>query len=470
MALDYGSARTGVAVSDPTGTLARPLGVVEGAAHRRGARRARAARARGRGRAGRRRAAADAARQARRAGGRDRALRRRAPSRRRRPRRAVRRALHDRPRAADGRRPRPRTRSRRRISFPAGSSGGARRPADTSAPVAAAVLVRRLVAVVAIVLVLGAVAAALVARGSSRASPPTTTIRQLRQFRILFPEGFTRAKMAARVSAVAKIAEHESHRKVKLSGDAYLAATRRPRMIPGFGREKLPLEGFLFPDTYDFDRKSTSAQLVREQLQEFQRSGRRSNLSYARSKNLTPYDVLTIASMVEGEAQVPSERPLVAAVIYNRLHAHMTLGIDATLRYGLHIPPTRVAHAVRARRATTRTTRGSSPACRRRRSTIPGSRRSRRRRIPRTSTTSTSCASRITSTTTSPRTTRTSSTTRPSTATEVVLCSATRSRTRSRPGCRTRPSRRPGSTGRTSCATSCRRSSRPRCARSSSRT
>jgi len=37
---------------------------------------------------------------------------------------------------------------------------------------------------------------------------------------------------------------------------------------------------------------------------------------------------------------VPSERPLVAAVIYNRLHAHMPLGIDATLRYGLHVPPT----------------------------------------------------------------------------------------------------------------------------------
>ncbi len=64
------------------------------------------------------------------------------------------------------------------------------------------------------------------------------------------------------------------------------------------------------------------------------------NLSYARSKNLTPYDVLTIASMVEGEAQVPSERPLVAAVIYNRLHQNMPLGIDATLRYGLHIKPT----------------------------------------------------------------------------------------------------------------------------------
>ena len=199
---------------------------------------------------------------------------------------------------------------------------------------------RRLVAVVAIVLVLGAVAAALALRGSSNAAPPpTTTVRQLRQFRILFPEGFTRAKMAARVQTVAKIAVHESRRKVKLSSKAYLAATAHARTIPGFGRVKA-LEGFLFPDTYDFDRKTTSAQLAGAQLREFAADWKTIDLSYARSKNLTPYDVLIIASMVEGEAQVPKERPLVAAVIYNRLHDHMSLGIDATLRYGLHTPPT----------------------------------------------------------------------------------------------------------------------------------
>ena len=176
--------------------------------------------------------------------------------------------------------------------------------------------------------------------GTSSAAPPTTTVRQLRQFRVLFPEGFTRAQMAARVQAVAKIAQQESHRKVKLSGHGYAAATAKPRTFPGFGSKKLPLEGFLFPDTYDFDRKTRSAQLVQNQLGEFTSKWGSLNLSYARSKNLTPYDVLKIASMVEGEAQVPSERPLVAAVIYNRLHAHMALGIDATLRYGLHIPPT----------------------------------------------------------------------------------------------------------------------------------
>jgi uncharacterized YceG family protein len=184
------------------------------------------------------------------------------------------------------------------------------------------------------------VAAGAAGCGTGSAASPTTTVRQLRQFRVVFPEGFTRAQMAARVEAVSKIAESESHRKVELSGDGYAAATAKPRRFPGFGSKKLPLECFLFPDTYDFDRKSTSAQLVQNQLGEFSSKWGALDLSYARSKNLTPYDVLTIASMVEGEAQVPRERPLVAAVIYNRLHAGMPLGIDATLRYGLHIPPT----------------------------------------------------------------------------------------------------------------------------------
>jgi UPF0755 protein len=175
---------------------------------------------------------------------------------------------------------------------------------------------------------------------TGNAAPPTTTIRQLRQFRVVFPEGFNRVQMAARTGAVAKIATREGHRKVKLSQPTYLAATAGKRVMPGFGPKKLPLEGFLFPDTYDFDRKSTSTQLVSDQLAEFHSMFGRLNLAYARSKNLTPYDVLTIASMVEGEAQVPSERPLVAAVIYNRLRQGMPLGIDATLRYGLHIPPT----------------------------------------------------------------------------------------------------------------------------------
>ena len=56
-------------------------------------------------------------------------------------------------------------------------------------------------------------------------------------------------------------------------------------------------------------------------------------MGYARSKHLTPYDVLTIASMVEAEAETAHDRPLIASVIYNRLHDNMPLQIDATTRY-----------------------------------------------------------------------------------------------------------------------------------------
>ena len=187
----------------------------------------------------------------------------------------------------------------------------------------------------------GALIAVVAASCGGGGSAPTTTIKQLRQFRVLYPEGFTRAQMIARTQAVAKIAVSESHRKVKLSGAAYAAATAKPRTIPGFGNKKYPLEGFLFPDTYYFDRKTTSAQLVSAQLREFSATWRSLNLSYAKSKNLTAYDVLTIASMIEKEAVAPGDRAKVARVIYNRLHLGMTLGIDATIRYALHIPGTK---------------------------------------------------------------------------------------------------------------------------------
>jgi UPF0755 protein len=58
-------------------------------------------------------------------------------------------------------------------------------------------------------------------------------------------------------------------------------------------------------------------------------------MSYAKSKNLTVYDVLTIASMVQAESGTTEQDKLVAAVIYNRLHEGMPLGIDATIRFAV---------------------------------------------------------------------------------------------------------------------------------------
>ncbi len=101
-----------------------------------------------------------------------------------------------------------------------------------------------------------------------------------------------------------------------------------------YGAEGAPnLEGFLFPATYELPKKATVEDLVSRQLDAFEANLAGVDLSYAKSKNLNVYDVLKIASMIEREVQVPEERPLVAAVIYNRLAAGNPLGIDATIRY-----------------------------------------------------------------------------------------------------------------------------------------
>jgi uncharacterized YceG family protein len=202
------------------------------------------------------------------------------------------------------------------------------------------VIVRRRIVALGVLLValigLGFAIASVRDRGHKGRT--STVAAAPKPFKIVFPEGFTRANMAARVNAVAKIAENERGKTPRLDERAYLAATSGERLMRGFGRH--PLEGFLFPATYQFTERTTAAQLVRAQLVAFQKKWRSVNLRYARSKNLTPYDVLTIASMIEKEAVAPEERPKIARVIYNRLHAHMPLGIDATVRYGFNVPGT----------------------------------------------------------------------------------------------------------------------------------
>ena len=195
--------------------------------------------------------------------------------------------------------------------------------------------------------VLAALAIAIVGRGDGSATPTTTGPPPKPVLRIIFPEGFTIDDMAKRIRAVNKIAEQKRQITPKLEPRQYLRIGKAKSAPPqGFEYKKrvASLEGFLFPATYDFTEDTTTRQLADKQLEAFIRAWSQLDLRYSKSKNLTAYDVLIIASMVEKEVQVPKERPLVAAVIYNRLHAGLSLGIDATIRYGLHIPPTEPIH------------------------------------------------------------------------------------------------------------------------------
>jgi UPF0755 protein len=199
--------------------------------------------------------------------------------------------------------------------------------------------------------VLAALAFAIVGRGDEKSSAPTQSTATgpppKPVLRIVFPEGFTIDEMAKRVKAVNKIAEDKRKITPKLDPAQYTRIGEAKSLPPkGFEyKERVPgLEGFLFPATYDFNEDTTTRQLVDKQFDAFIRAWSQLDLRYSKSKKLTSYDVLIIASMIEKEVQVPKERALVAAVIYNRLHAGMALQIDATLRYGLHIPPTEPIH------------------------------------------------------------------------------------------------------------------------------
>ena len=183
----------------------------------------------------------------------------------------------------------------------------------------------------------------LAACGGDPAPPATTAAAPPpKRLRIIFPEGLNVREMGDRVAAVREIAVAKRGVKPKLTRARYLTAVGRSRPPKPFLRDwKRGMEGFLFPALYEFTQFSTADELVAAQLAAFRRNFARVNLSYAKSKNLTPYDVLKIASMIEKETVAPRERKLVAAVIYNRLRNRMPLGIDATIRYGLDIPGTK---------------------------------------------------------------------------------------------------------------------------------
>jgi UPF0755 protein len=212
-----------------------------------------------------------------------------------------------------------------------------------SRPSGRRVLVRRLVWAALLVGVLGAAtwAGAALVRDDAT-SPPTETAPVAKRLRIIFPEGFTRAEMADRVAAVREIAIAKRKVTPRLTRQDYLEASADVVPPRGFRKDWAGgrTEGFLFPATYEFTQFTSARRLVRQQLAFFREQWERLDLRYARSKNLTPYDVLIIASMIEKETVAPSERRLVAAVIYNRLHLGMVLGIDATIRYGRDVPGT----------------------------------------------------------------------------------------------------------------------------------
>jgi UPF0755 protein len=155
-----------------------------------------------------------------------------------------------------------------------------------------------------------------------------TKPRKKRYVRVVIPEGFTARQIADRLSDKIDRPVIDFNEYIRGQG----VDSVRPEVLPS---EINLLEGYLFPKTYSFEPLEHPQNVVRKMVDQFELETKDIDWSFAQEKGLTIHEIITIASLVETEAKVAEERPLVSAVIHNRLNIGMPLQIDATVQYAL---------------------------------------------------------------------------------------------------------------------------------------
>ncbi|NUM55425.1 MAG: endolytic transglycosylase MltG [Candidatus Hydrogenedentes bacterium] len=117
--------------------------------------------------------------------------------------------------------------------------------------------------------------------------------------------------------------------------DAFIAAASDTALIQSLGIQASTLEGFLMPDTYFFDEEPAPEDVVARMVEHFEKEYAALMAEIPGASERNKFEVVTVASLVEEESRVNDERPIVAAVIYNRIKANMTLDFDSTLQFAL---------------------------------------------------------------------------------------------------------------------------------------
>ena len=147
---------------------------------------------------------------------------------------------------------------------------------------------------------------------------------------VTIPEGATRFDIAARFAQAGFL---------DITKENFLAATvSETPLIADLDPQASSLEGYLFPDTYRFQRRVTPAQVITAMVRRFRTLSSEAGLGTAvTNSSRTVHDVVTLASLVERETAVNSERPLVASVLLNRLNQKMPLMTDPAVIYGLEV-------------------------------------------------------------------------------------------------------------------------------------
>ena len=143
--------------------------------------------------------------------------------------------------------------------------------------------------------------------------------------RITIIEGWTRWDIAR---AMAQVPE------LHLESEAQaLALMDNVSLIRDLDPTATNLEGYLFPDTYEFSPETTPAELIEMMVKRFRNVWKPDWTGRARGLSLSPRQIVTTASIIETEAKLAEERPLVASVIYNRLQKNIPLAVDSSVIY-----------------------------------------------------------------------------------------------------------------------------------------
>ena len=141
---------------------------------------------------------------------------------------------------------------------------------------------------------------------------------------ITFPEGLTIREMAA-------IAESHGFG----TADEFITATRDASLVNDLDPAAKDLEGYLFPDTYTFPVGATARAVVETMVRRFEQVWKPEWTARLDTLHMSRNDVMALAAIVEKEARLPQERPVIAAVYANRLRHGMLLQADPTVQYAL---------------------------------------------------------------------------------------------------------------------------------------
>ena len=148
---------------------------------------------------------------------------------------------------------------------------------------------------------------------------------QRRLNRITIIEGWTRWDIARAMAQVPEFGLTSDAQALELMDNVSLISDLDP--------EAKNLEGYLFPDTYEFSPETTAAELIALMVDRFRGVWKPDWTERARSLSFTPRQIVTTASIIETEAKLAEERPLVASVIYNRLQKDIPLAVDSSIIY-----------------------------------------------------------------------------------------------------------------------------------------